>query len=435
MTRHIVSFVLLALAGVTFAAPAAVPAFPGAEGAGAMARGGRGGRVLYVTNLNDAGPGSLRAAVEAKGPRTVLFAVAGTIELASVLEVKEPFLTLAGQTAPGGGVCLKNWDFVISADHVIVRHLRFRPGDEAKKAVDGMSIGATARDVIIDHCSVSWSVDECLSVSGSGGNITVQWCLIAEALHHSVHHKGPHGYGALVRADGDVTYHHNVFAHHSSRSPRPGTWEDENKRGIVFDFRNNVIYGWGSRAGYSSSDKANINYVANYLKPHASSKNQDQAFNVGGKSTRIFVAGNHLTSHDAANADNWKMIGSLKPENKVEQPFPIAAVKTDTALEAYEKVLAAAGATRPERDGVDARIVQQIRTGTGKILDSQREVGGWPVLRSAPAAPDKDGDGMPDAWEQQHGFDPANASDGPQDANGNGYTNLEEFLNGTKPRG
>lgn len=420
---------LIAASGLALAAaPAATPAFPGAEGAGAHARGGRGGRAIYVTNLNDSGPGSLRAAVEAKGPRTVLFAVDGTIELASVLTVNEPFLTIAGQTAPGGGVCLKNFDFVIAADHVIVRHLRFRPGDGAKKAVDGMSIGGSARDVIIDHCSVSWSVDECLSVSGSGGNITVQWCLIAESLSRSVHHKGPHGYGALVRADGDVTYHHNIFAHHSSRSPRPGTWEDANKRGIILDFRNNVVYGWSSRAGYSSADKANINYVGNFLKPNASSKTPGQAFNVGGPATKIYVAGNHLVGADVANADNWKMIGSLKAENKMERPFPIAPVKTDTAAAAYEKVLAAAGAIKPARDAVDRRIVEQVRNGTGKIVDSQDEVGGWPDLAPGRAPRDADQDGLPDEWERKRGLNPQDPADAARPAEG-GYTQLEEYLN------
>lgn len=430
---------LFALACSALAAPAAavvaLPAFPGAEGAGAFAAGGRGGRVIYVTTLADSGPGSLRAAVEARGPRTVLFAVAGTVALEQPIVVKEPFLTLAGQTAPGGGVCLKNFDFVVAADDVIVRHLRFRPGDEAKKAVDGVSVGTTAHRVIIDHCSVSWSVDECLSVSGDDvGDITVQWCLIAESLSRSVHHKGPHGYGSLVRADGDVTYHHNLYAHHSSRSPRPGTYNDDAKRGIIFDFRNNVIYGWGSRAGYSSADRASINYVANYLQPNSTSKTPETAFSVGGERTRMFVAGNRLIGLPAADTDNWRMIARATAGTRAPEPFAIAPVITESAAAAFENVLAGAGATLPMRDAVDARVVAQVRAGTGRIIDSQREVGGWPALAAGSAAPDRDGDGLPDRWETKHGFNPDSAADGPADADGDGYTNLEEFLNSTDPR-
>ncbi len=427
--------VILSLTAAT-ATAAPVPAFPGAEGAGAMTRGGRSGRVIYVTNLGDAGPGSLRAAIATPGPRTVLFAVAGTIELATPLEIKEPFITIAGQSAPGGGICLKNFDLIVSTHEVIVRHLRMRPGDQMNKVVDGISIGSGSHNVVVDHCSVSWSVDECLSVSGGDIDaITVQWCLIAESLNRSVHHKGPHGYGALVRADGDVTYHHNIFAHHSSRNPRPGTYEDQNKRGIVMDFRNNLVYGWGSRAGYSSADRANINYVGNYLKPNASSKTPDQAFNVGGTKTRLYVADNFLVGASVANADNWKMIGSVRPETRIEQPFPIAAVRTDTPLAAYDKLLEGAGATRPARDSVDQRVVRQIQEGSGKIINSQNEVGGWPVLAPGEPAKDADGDGMPDSWERKHGFDPRDPTDGATDSNGNGYTNLEEFLNDTDPRG
>ncbi len=427
---------LAATAGIAAPSSALLPAFPGAEGAGMYSRGGRGGRVLYVTNLNDAGPGSLRAAVEAKGPRTVLFGVAGTIELASPIEVKEPFITIAGQTAPGGGVCLKNFDFVVATDDVIVRHLRMRPGDQAKKAVDGISVGTTAHRVIIDHCSVSWSVDECLSVSGGDvDDITIQWCLIAESLNKSVHHKGSHGYGALVRADGDVTYHHNIFAHHSSRNPRPGTYEDSAKQGIIFDFRNNLVYGWGSRAGYSSSDKANINYVGNYLKPNASSKTPDHAFNVGGKkTTALYVANNRLVGRKEAEADNWLLIEKADSAVRAEKPFPILPVTTDPVDAVYEKLLQGAGATQPARDAVDARVVDQIRSGKGRILDSQNQVGGWPVLATGRAPLDTDQDGIPDDWEKRNGLDPANGKDGALDANGNGYTNLEEFLNGTKPR-
>jgi pectate lyase len=397
-----------------------------------MARGGRGGRVITVTNLNDSGPGSLRAAVEAKGPRTVVFAVAGNIELASTLAITEPFLTIAGQTAPGGGVCLKNYDCTIAADHVVIRFLRVRPGDVAKKAVDGFSVGESSHYVILDHCSVSWSVDETLSVSGGNvGHVTVQWCLISESLSRSVHHKGPHGYGALVRADGDVSYHHNVFAHHGSRNPRPGTYEDAYKRGIIFDFRNNLVYGWGSRAGYSSGDKTNMNYVGNYLKPNASSKTPNTAFSVGGRqATALYVAGNHLVGAIDANRDNWKMIEKADQAVKLNLPLPVAPVTTDPADDSLvAKLLATVGATLPMRDAVDDRVLRQVREGTGKIIDSQNDVGGWPALAPGRAPTDSDGDGMPDAWETQHGLDPKNASDGSAIVASTGYTNLEHYLN------
>ena len=423
----------LALASArTEAAPAPVPAFPGAEGAGAMARGGRGGRVIAVTNLDDSGPGSLRAAVNAKGPRTVVFAVAGNIELASTLAITEPFLTVAGQAAPGGGICLKNYDCTIAADHVVIRFVRARPGDVAKKPVDGFSVNEGSHNVIIDHCSASWSVDETLSVSGGNiDRVTVQWCLISESLSHSVHHKGAHGYGALVRADGDVSYHHNVFAHHSSRNPRPGTYEDARKRGIIFDFRNNLVYGWGSRAGYSSADKANINYVGNYLKPNASSKTPRTAFSVGGHgTTALYVAGNFFEGSPEGSRDNWRLIDKADQAVHAPTPFPFAPVTTDVADAALvAQLLGDVGATLPVRDSVDTRVLRQVRDGTGKIIDSQNDVGGWPQLAAGRAPADTDGDGMPDTWETAHSLDPKNAADGPKLVAGTGYTQLETYLN------
>jgi len=315
----------------------------------------------------------------------------------------------------------------------VIRFLRVRPGDEAKKPVDGFSVGEGSHHVIIDHCSVSWSVDEALSVSGGDiGNVTIQWCLIAESLNRSVHHKGPHGYGALIRADGDVTYHHNIFAHHGSRNPRPGTWEDAHKRGLVLDFRNNLVYGWGSRAGYSSSDKAHINLVGNLYRPNASSKTPATAFSVGGRnSTALHVAGNHLSGATEANRDNWLMIEKAAAAVRAAAPFPVAPVTTDVADDAlFEKLLARAGAVLPRRDDADARIVGQIRDGRGRIIDSQRDVGGWPRLVAGRAEADSDGDGMPDAWEVRHDLDPRNPADGATFREQSGYTHLEHYLNG-----
>src|SRR3990172_5507517 len=242
-------------------------AFPGAEGFGAFSQGGRGGRVLFVNNLNDDGAGSLREACRTKGPRIVVFRVGGIIELKSNLKITEPYITIAGQTAPGDGICLKNFTLWVKNTHdVVIRYIRSRPGDQMKVEQDAISID-TSKNVIIDHCSASWGTDETLSVTGKGcTNVTVQWCMITESLDNSVHHKGRHGYGSLFRLDGNVSVHHNLYAHNSSRNPRPGTYGDV-RRGGLLDFRNNVIYNWGVRAGYSAEDKITMNYIANYLKP------------------------------------------------------------------------------------------------------------------------------------------------------------------------
>lgn len=197
-------------------------ALPGAEGFGAETPGGRAGAVLIVNTLADTGPGSLRAAIETRGPRTIVFAVSGIIDLASPLTVRQPFLTLAGQSAPGDGICLRGYPFIIATHDVIVRYLRVRLGDRHKIQSDAFSIATPSRRVIVDHVSASWSVDETLSPSGDIQDITVQWSIIAESLLHSAHAKGKHGYGSLVPATGGVTLHHNLWAHHNGRNPRFG---------------------------------------------------------------------------------------------------------------------------------------------------------------------------------------------------------------------
>ncbi len=410
-----------------------LPAFPEAEGFGAYAQGGRGGRVLFVTNLNDSGPGSLRAAVEAKGPRYILFRVAGIIPLERELECREPYCTIAGQSAPGCGVCLKNFNFTIRAPQVVVRHLRFRPGDEPAAALlakgktfepDAVTIGTPSRDVILDHSSASWSTDECCTVSGAGiDNVTVQWCLIAESLNHGAHHKGDHGFGSLVRCNGRVSFHHNLYAHHRTRSPRPGTYGPGS---ILFDFRNNVIC---DSNGYSAEDPLRMNYVGNYiLRPNG------PAFKVGGPSTEMYQEGNFQEGAGAKNGDFWKLVSHAQPENKRTEPFEVAPVTTQSAKDAYVAVLDAAGATLPRRDAVDMRIIEQVRSGTGGLINSQADVGGWSAFESANPPVDSDDDGMPDDWETLHGLD-ATVDDHLGDSDGDGYPNLEEFLNASDPIG
>src|SRR3712207_3788118 len=256
-------FMLSLLAGAAAAAlpPAALPAFPGAEGAGALALGGRGGRVLRVTNLEDSGPGSLRVAVEAKGPRTIIFDVGGTIRLSKPLVVRNGQVTIAGQNAPGGGITLRDRHFEIAADDVVVRYIRARLGDEGAVESDAFTI-SRGKQVIVDHVSASWSVDETLS-SGSDyktpkddlRDVTVQWSIISESMRRSVHAKGDHGYGSLLRGakGARMSFHHNLWAHHAARMPRPGNYltPQQDSVGASYDFRSNVFYNWGgSQAGY-----------------------------------------------------------------------------------------------------------------------------------------------------------------------------------------
>jgi hypothetical protein len=424
----------------------AVPAFPGAEGFGAQAVGGRGGQVLFVTNLNDSGPGSLRAAVETDGPRTVIFRISGTIALKSSLVIRKPYITIAGQTAPGDGICVKDRPLVIAADEVIVRYLRCRLGDNSRTESDALSI-SSGRDVIVDHCSASWSVDETLSASTGSpglGNVTVQWCIISESLNNSTHHKGPHGYGSLIRGGwgNGYTFHHNLYAHHRARLPRPGNYNDRSKDpdGFIFDFRNNVIYNWGGRAAGYNADGSNgddsitkMNFVGNYYKVGVNSSG-DIAFSESARSAKAYFGGNCMNGVYPGNP--WLLVtwSNFSPKDlaayMLSKPIPVPPVATDDAKTAYRRALADAGAVLPKRDAVDTRIVNEVKTGTGKIIDSQGQVGGWPELKSAEPPRDRDGDGMPDVWEKQHGFNPDDPADGNADANGDGYTNLEEYLNG-----
>lgn len=438
MLRCLAVVACLAMWGVaTTSVAAALPAFPGAEGAGAFALGGRGGKVYAVTTLDDYNPkskketpivGSFRWAVSQPGPRIVVFRVSGVIELKQGLKIEEPRLTIAGQTAPGDGICLKNYQLVVAADDVIVRHVRVRLGDAVEKEQDALSIYGCKR-VVLDHCSASWSVDETLSVTGEGcGDVTVQWCVISESLDESKHHKGTHGYGSLIRTDGPVSFHHNLYAHHRTRCPRPGTYGTP--PGLMLDFRNNVIYDWISPAGYTSDDPARINYVNNYLRPGPSTREKVYMFNVGGAATQMYAAGNMLDHAKTVDADDWKLIEHAKPENKLTEPLPTSAVTTEPAETAMERVLAEAGATLPRRDAVDVRIVDEVRLEKGRVINSQSEVGGWPVYSTSEAPTDADGDGMPDDWERMHGLDPQNAADGAADRDGDGYTNVEEYLNG-----
>ena len=412
-------------------------AFPGAEGFGVWSRGGRGGKVLFVNNLKDflpgteaIIPGSLRGAVLAKGPRTIIFRVSGTITLKGPLEITEPYLTLAGQSAPGDGVCLKGHGTRLLNTHdVVIRHLRFRPGDlvgleEAKVGkkweTDALSIH-NSNKVIIDHCSASWGNDEVLSITSSS-LITVQWTLITESLNDSTHTGGKHGHGGLVNAmdDGLVTQHRNLWAYHTTRCPRPGSTALCKGPGLLYDFRYNVIHMGGKGATVKDSDKVRMNFIGNSITG-------TYEF-TGTTAARIYQAQNRYAGKDPG----WTLFkGAYVKEGA---PFVVAPVSASIPEKAQNAVLASAGAILPKRDLVDQRVVAAVQANGGKIINSQDEVGGWPTLSSAPAPTDSDLDGMPDSWEGKHGLNTKLATDNILDPDGDGYTNIEEWLNKTDPK-
>lgn len=446
MIRKNCLIALLLVSGISIL-NAQQPAFPGAEGFGAYSKGGRGGKVLYVTNLNDEGPGSLRWAVEQEGPRTIVFGVSGTIELTERLDIKNPYITIAGQTAPGDGICLKGETFRIQTHDVIIRYIRVRLGDgmhgqgslQGKDAI-GISEG---EDIIVDHCSASWSLDEILSASTRDPDltrVTVQWCFITEGLNPD-----NHGFGSLIRGTGGAKYSflHNLYAHNRGRNPRPGNYDsnphDKDPEGLLLDFRNNTIYNWGGGyAGYNADKKSvtRLNYVGNYLIPGADSKPTGIAYSTGSSYNRAYFAGNYYNGK--LPDDPWSLVefdDSWTEKDisayKQDKPFETGPVKTEDAPTAYEKILKSGGASLPKRDAVDNRIVNDVKNRTGKIIKSQENVGGWPVLNSAPAPADTDRDGMPDEWERENGLDPNNADDRNRAAK-DGYTMLEKYINGIK---
>ena len=430
-----------------------IPAFPGAEGHGMYTTGGRGGRVIKVTNLNDSGEGSFRAAVEASGPRIVVFEVSGTIALESKLFIKNDHLTIAGQTAPGDGICLKNYCVYITASNVIVRYMRFRMGDEAKEVDDALG-GQGSRNMIIDHCSMSWSIDECASFYANE-DFTMQWCLLTESLRNS-HHYGSHGFGGIWGGN-RASFHHNLLAHHSNRNPRfRGHKRNSPADAELVDLRNNVFYNYKGTC-YGSEGGGNYNMVNNYYKSGPASGNPDKEIlfvntataeynwlELEGSHGVFYVSGNYVSDNPGYSEDNWT--GAVDWEHltslervKSDVEFDRGNIRTENAETAYLKVLDYAGACI-SRDLVDQRAIHDTRTGTATIMDggkgssngyidTQEAVGGWPELKSLPAPSDKDSDGMPDAWELTHGLDPHDPSDGNKDRDQDGYTNIEEYIN------
>jgi hypothetical protein len=410
-------------------------AFPNAEGFGKFTSGGRGGKILYVTNLEDSGAGSFRKAVETSGARTILFAVSGTITLARPLTIRYGDVTIAGQSAPGDGICIKGQPVGIDADNVIVRFIRFRLGDEAGVEADAFGSNRECNNVIIDHCSISWGTDEAASFYRNRG-VTMQWCIISEGLNESVHEKGEHGYGGIWGGEG-ASFHHNLIAHHASRLPRfSGSASTPNSEDELVDFSNNVIYNWGTNNTYGG-ERGKYNIVNNYYKAGpASSKRVTWFLDPSEPYGKFYVGGNIVFNNPVVNEDNWKGVkGKSQDSMRVDNPYEVVAINLHNAQEAYDVVLMKSGASL-SRDVVDARIVEEVKNGTatygkeGKgLIDSQKDVGGWPMLKSDKALKDSDGDGMPDVWERKHGLNPKDSEDGIANTLDSYFTNVEVYLN------
>lgn len=402
-------------------------AFPTAVGFGKNATGGRGGKVVQVTNLNDSGAGSLRAALSMTGPRTIVFRVGGTIQGKSYLSITPANgdVTIAGQTAPGGGIAIQGSELRITGSNVILRHLRIRPGDDTTASnEDGLRIvsygGNLVSDVIADHCSITWAKDENLSIGGIGSgsrarNITIQNSIVGENINT--------GYGVLLWNDSkNISFYKNLLVHNKERNIRSSTCTSN------FEMINNVVFHY--RAGTSPTYENHFDVVGNVYKTHPSLVPPNQTVRLeaslnncpNGKIalTRAYIADNSLDGSAITVSSNLTpYLEKSAIFNSGITPLPLANVEA--------AVLADVGATKPSRDGVDLRLIDETKKRTGKLISSVNDVGGYPTLATAAPYKDADQDGMSDDWEQQHGLNPSDASDGAKDS-GNGYTNLEVFL-------
>lgn len=465
-----------------------IPAFPGAEGGGKYITGGRGREVYTVTNLNDSGEGSLRWALEQTKETeggTIVFQVSGNIELKSSLRfdgIKN--VTIAGQTAPGDGITVSGYDTNISnSENIIIRYLRFRPGalnvHSGGDSMDAMW-GRDNDGFVIDHCSFSWNTDECLSLY-RGENGTVQWCLSYESLTLSGHKKGRHGYGGISGGD-NVTFHHNLYASHTSRNPRLGggyAGSADADHVAVVQMNNNIIYNWGFNTTYGGGYTF-TNYINNYALAGPGTRDSVENWVINpGESSKVggfYIDGNYISNYE--NREEGKLTGNLATVEDINangsfagatsgvnatelrtEPY-LSADSTGvnagvtnkgfdeyltcglpTAESTYAEVLGKAGATYPARDAQDARIISEVENGEGRYINTEHEVGGYlseggVIVEQRASDYDTDADGMPDAWETEKGLNPSDASDAKEISTFSeevlgtaGYTNLEVYLN------
>lgn len=456
-----------------------IPAFPGAEGGGAFTPGGRGGKIYVVTSLADSGPGTLREACEAGGARIIVFNVAGIIRLKTPISLRAPYVTIAGQTAPGDGVCVAGETFGIDTHDVIIRHMRFRRGETDVTRRDDALGGDPMGNIIIDHCSVSWGLDENMSMYRNmfranadsdrqklpASNITIQNSISSEGLDTY-----NHAFGSTIGGL-HSTFLRNLWADNVARNPSIGMYGD-------FTFVNNVLFNWWNRSVDGGDYRSMYNIINNYYKPGPITPDGDVRHRVLKPESgwldpktygRAYVHGNFVEGNAEVSRDNWNggvQLGSSPEEEwaehfaymKQEKPFDVPAYTMMSAKEAYDFVLENAGATLPVRDPVDKRIIAQVRTGkinyrdgreadTGKefikrrlpadsykkgIIINVAQVGGYPEYNGKPYK-DSDGDGIPDKWEKKYGLDPDDPSDAGKDKNGDGYTNIEKYINGIDP--
>lgn len=455
-------------------------AFPGAEGGGAWTSGGRGGKVYVVTSLADSGPGTLREACERGGARTVVFNVSGVIRLESPINVRAPYISIFGQTAPGDGVCVTGASFLIDTHDVIIRHLRFRRGAQDVAFRDDALGGNAVGNVIIDHVSASWGLDENMSIyrhvynrdpeTGKGEklptvNITIQNSIFSEALDLY-----NHAFGATIGGH-NSTFARNLFASNISRNCSIGMNED-------FNFINNVSFNWWNRSVDGGDHTSRLNIINNNFKPGPITETnapdapiryrivkmeagRDKAFK--DQFGKAYVDGNVVWGNEAVTADNWaggvQIFNKPVPTERIaelraDRPFPMADVTIMDAAEAYDYVLKNAGATKPRRDAVDKRVMKSVKTGKAiyakdadkyvastpyvkrrlpadsyknGIITDPRQVGGLPEYKGKPRV-DSDNDGLPDAWERKHGLNPNDPSDSARNS-GNGYTWIEVYAN------
>ena len=466
---------------------AKIPAFPGAWGGGMYSFGGRGGKVIVVTNLNDSGRGSFLDACEQGGPRIVVFNVAGVIKLKAALSIRAPYITIAGNTAPGDGVCIAGNTVQLDTHDVIVRHMRFRRGKTEAADRDDSFGGNPIGNIMIDHVSASWSLDENISMyrhmyRPPGGdkdlklptvNVTIQNSISSESLN--IYH---HAFGSTIGGL-NSTFHHTLWACNTGLNPSVGMYGD-------FTFVNNVLFNWRHRTIDGGDHMSLYNIINNYFKPGPGTPDTEIAYRILKPESersktvvdhfgKAYVNGNIVAGNAKVTKDNWaggvqpdarsKSREQVQAEIRVNEPFQHAPLPIQAADKAYKAVLANAGATLPRRDAVDERIIKEVRTGkipplqiaqgsqekakfygyaqkytdelaglvTKGFVTDPSEVGGWPEYKGTPYL-DSDGDGMPDDWEKKHDLNPANPADAGGDLNGDGYTNIEDFINGLSPR-